>query len=39
VVLRDNHGQFRHPIKPGRVMLADEPGRDLGVGTLGSILR
>jgi predicted RNA binding protein YcfA (HicA-like mRNA interferase family) len=34
-----SHRQFRHPIKPGTVTVAGNPGVDLPPGTLSGILR
>ena len=39
VAQRGSHRQFRHPVKPGRVTVAGNPGQELAQGTLGSILR
>jgi len=39
VVTRGSHRQFKHPIKPGRVTVAGNPGEDLAAGTLNSILK
>lgn len=39
VAQRGSHRQFRHPVKPGRVTVAGNPGQELAPGTLGSILR
>jgi predicted RNA binding protein YcfA (HicA-like mRNA interferase family) len=34
-----SHRQFRHPVKPGTVTVAGNPGTDVPMGTLGSILK
>jgi predicted RNA binding protein YcfA (HicA-like mRNA interferase family) len=39
VAQRSSHRQFRHPVKPGRVTVAGNPGQELAPGTPGSILR
>ena len=36
---RGSHRQFRHPVKPGRVTIAGNPGDDLASGTEATILR
>jgi predicted RNA binding protein YcfA (HicA-like mRNA interferase family) len=39
VVVRGDHRQFRHPVKPGRVTISGHPGDDMPKGTLASVLR
>jgi predicted RNA binding protein YcfA (HicA-like mRNA interferase family) len=34
-----SHPQFKHPAKPGRVMVVGRPSDDLARGTLNSILK
>jgi len=34
-----SHRQFRHSVKPGTVTVAGNPGTDVPMGTLGSILK
>jgi predicted RNA binding protein YcfA (HicA-like mRNA interferase family) len=34
-----SHRQFKHPSKPERVTVPGNPGDDLAIGTLNSILR
>ena len=34
-----SHRQFRHPLKYGTVTVAGNPGTDVPMGTLGSILK
>ena len=34
-----SHRQFKHPVKPGRVTIAGNPGKDVDPVTLSSILR
>ena len=36
---RGSHRQFKHPAKPGRVIVAGKPGDDLAPGTQASILK
>lgn len=38
VATKGSHRQYKHPIKPGRVTIAGQPGDDLAPGTLNSIL-
>ena len=37
--MRGSHRQYKHPDKPGRVMIAGHPGDDLAPGTLNSVLK
>jgi predicted RNA binding protein YcfA (HicA-like mRNA interferase family) len=39
VVTRGSHRQFKHPVKPGRLMIAGRPGDDMAAGTVNSILK
>lgn len=39
VTQRGSHRQFKHPIKSGRVTVADHPGDDMAAGTLNSVLK
>jgi predicted RNA binding protein YcfA (HicA-like mRNA interferase family) len=39
VATRGSHGQYKHPIKLGRVTVAGKPSDDLAPGTLNSILK
>jgi predicted RNase H-like HicB family nuclease/predicted RNA binding protein YcfA (HicA-like mRNA interferase family) len=39
VAMRGSHRQFKHPSKPGRVMVAGKPSDDLAPGTFNSILQ
>jgi predicted RNA binding protein YcfA (HicA-like mRNA interferase family) len=39
VATRGSHRQFKHPVRPGRVTVADKPSEDLAIGTLKSIAR
>jgi predicted RNA binding protein YcfA (HicA-like mRNA interferase family) len=34
-----SHRQYKHPVKPGRVTIAGQPGDDVDPGTRNSILR
>jgi predicted RNA binding protein YcfA (HicA-like mRNA interferase family) len=34
-----SHRQYRHPLKPGRVTVAGQPGKDVPEGTRKSILK
>jgi len=34
-----SHRKFKHPARPGRVIVAGHPGQDVPPGTLRSILR
>jgi len=34
-----SHQQYKHPLKPGRVTIAGQPGKDVPEGTRKSILR
>lgn len=36
---KGSHRQYKHPMKPGRVTIAGNPGHDLAPGTLNSILK
>ena len=36
VVTKGSHRQYKHPSKPGRVMITGHPGDDLASGTLNS---
>jgi predicted RNA binding protein YcfA (HicA-like mRNA interferase family) len=36
---RGSHRQFEHPLKPGKVTVAGQPGKDVPIGTLRSILK
>ncbi|MGC1782495.1 MAG: type II toxin-antitoxin system HicA family toxin [Acidobacteriaceae bacterium] len=36
---RGSHRQFEHPVKRGKVTVAGQPGKDVPVGTLRSILK
>jgi len=36
---RGSHRQFRHPLKPGTVTIAGQPGVDVPPGTLNSVLK
>jgi predicted RNA binding protein YcfA (HicA-like mRNA interferase family) len=36
---QQEHGQYKHPAKPGRVTVPGKPGDDLAPGTLNSILK
>ena len=38
VRIRGSHRQFRHPLKPGTVTIAGQPGLDVPPGTLKSVL-
>jgi len=38
VVMRGSHRLYKHPTKPGRVMIAGQPNDDLAPGTLNSVL-
>ena len=38
VAQRGSHRPLRHRVKPGRVIVAGNPGQELAPGTLGSIL-
>ena len=37
VATRGSHGQFKHPLRRGRVTVAGKPGDELPRGTLNSI--
>ena len=37
--MKGSHGQYKHPLKLGRVTLAGKPGKDVPEGTLKSILK
>ncbi|MGH9257775.1 MAG: type II toxin-antitoxin system HicA family toxin [Vicinamibacterales bacterium] len=39
VATRGSHRQFKRPLKPGRVTVAEKPSDDLAPGTLNSILK
>jgi predicted RNA binding protein YcfA (HicA-like mRNA interferase family) len=39
VRMRGSHRQFKHPIKPGTVTVAGQPGADVPRGTLNVILK
>ena len=39
IVTEGSHGQFKHPLKKGRVTVPGKPGHELPIGTLNSILR
>jgi len=39
VTQKGSHRQFKHPVKPGRVTIAGNPGDDIASGTLNSILK
>ncbi|MDI6641569.1 MAG: type II toxin-antitoxin system HicA family toxin [Elusimicrobiota bacterium] len=39
VTTKSSHRQFKHPVKPGRATIAGNPGHDLSVGTLNSVLK
>ena len=39
VRMRGSHRQFKHPVKPGRVTIAGNPGTDLPSGTWYNILK
>ena len=39
VATRGSHRQYKHPAKKGRVTIAGNPGHDIAVGTLNSILK
>lgn len=34
-----SHGQYKHPVKAGRVTVAGQPGKDVPEGTRKSILK
>ena len=36
---RGSHRHFKHPVKPGLVTIAGQPGVDIPKGTLNSILK
>lgn len=36
---RGSHRQYKHPRKPGTVTVAGQPGSDIAIGTLQSILK
>ncbi len=36
---RGSHRVYRHPAKPGVVIVAGKPGKDVPPGTLGAILK
>ncbi len=36
---KGSHRQFKHPVKKGLVTLAGQPGQDLAIGTLNSVLK
>ena len=36
---RGDHRQYKHPIKPGRVTISGNLGKDMPPGTLNSILK
>jgi len=39
VVIRGDHRQYKHPMKPGRVTIAGQMNHDIAPGTLNSILK
>jgi len=39
VATRGSHRQYKHPAKPGRVLVPGKPSDDLAPGTLNSILK
>jgi predicted RNA binding protein YcfA (HicA-like mRNA interferase family) len=39
VTQKGSHIQFKHPVKPGRVTIAGNPGDDIAPGTLNSVLK
>jgi predicted RNA binding protein YcfA (HicA-like mRNA interferase family) len=39
VVVRGDHRQFKHPVKPGRVTISGHSGDDMAKGTLAAVLR
>jgi len=39
VKMTGSHGQYKHPIKSGRVTVAGQPGKDVPEGTRKSILK
>ncbi|HAJ95755.1 MAG TPA: addiction module toxin, HicA family [Actinobacteria bacterium] len=39
IVQKGSHIQFKHPVKPGRVTIAGNPGDDIAPGTLNSVLK
>ena len=39
VATKGSHGQYKHPLKSGRVTIAGKPGDDLAPGTLNSVLK
>jgi len=39
VTTRGSHGQFKHPLKSGRVTVPGKPSDDLAPGTVNSILK
>lgn len=39
VAVRGSHRQYKHPDKPGRVIVAGHPDDDLAAGTLNSVLK
>ncbi|MCL5069986.1 MAG: type II toxin-antitoxin system HicA family toxin [Actinobacteria bacterium] len=39
VAQKGSHKQFKHPMKPGRVTIAGNPGDYIAPGTLNSILK
>jgi predicted RNA binding protein YcfA (HicA-like mRNA interferase family) len=36
---KGSHRQFQHPMKPGTVTIAGQPGVDVPAGTLNSVLK
>jgi len=39
IAQKGSHIQFKHPVKPGRVTIAGNPGDDIAPGTLNSVLK
>lgn len=37
--MKGSHRVFKHPVKPGHVVVAGRPGKDLATGTLINILK
>jgi len=39
VRMKGSHRQFKHKLKPGLVTVPGNPGKELAIGTLGSIFK
>ncbi len=39
VATKGSHRQYKHPVKPGRVTIAGNPGQDMATGTYNSVLK